>query len=80
MSWYDKQCEMEIEESMNHSYLNGYEAGYNKAIDNLRNKICMHFADWKYSEDDKCIKDIIELANESVEEIAEQLKNGKEND
>ena len=36
----------------------------------------MHFADWKYSEDDKCIKDIIELASESVEEIVEQLKEG----
>lgn len=54
----------------------GYADGYNKAIDDLRNKICMHFADWKYSEDDKWIKDIIELASESVEEIAEQLKAG----
>lgn len=53
---------------------------YNKAIDDLINKICMHFADWKYSEDDKCIKDIIELASESVEEIAEQLKAGRENE
>ena len=45
-----------------------------KAIDELKNKICMHFADWKYSEDDKRIKDIIELASESVEEIAEQMR------
>lgn len=45
-----------------------------KAIDELKNKICMHFADWKYSEDDKRIKDIIELASESVEEIVEQMK------
>lgn len=49
---------------------------YKKAIDDLSNKICMHFADWQYSEEDKCIKDIIELAYESVEEIAEQLKAG----
>lgn len=47
-----------------------------KAIDELKNKVCMHFADWKYSEDDKCIKDLIELASESVEETAEQLKAG----
>lgn len=47
-----------------------------KAIDELKNKICMHFADWKYSEDDKCIKDLIELASESVEETAKQLKAG----
>lgn len=46
----------------------------NQAIDELKNKICMHFADWQYSEDDKWIKDIIELASESVEEIAEQMK------
>ena len=45
-----------------------------KAIDELKNKVCMHFADWKYSEDDKRIKDIIELASESVEEIVEQMK------
>ena len=54
----------------------GQKIGYRNAIDDLSNKICMHFADWKYSEDDKCIKDIIELASESVEEIAEQLKAG----
>ena len=48
-----------------------------KAIDELKNKVCMHFADWKYSEDDKRIKDIIELASESVEEIAEQMKGEK---
>lgn len=54
----------------------GQKIGYRNAIDDLSNKICMHFADWKYSEDDKCIKDIIELASESVEEIAEQLKEG----
>lgn len=48
-----------------------------KTIDELKNKVCMHFADWKYSEDDKCIKDIIELASESVEEIAEQMKGEK---
>ena len=53
---------------------------YNKAIDDLSNKICMHFSDWEYSEDDKCIKDIIELASESVEEIAERLKEGGENE
>jgi hypothetical protein len=51
-----------------------------KAIDELKNKVCMHFADWKYSEDDKCIKDLIELASESVEEIAEQMKAGGENE
>ena len=50
------------------------ESQYDKAIDDLSNKICMHFSDWEYSEDDKCIKDIIELASESVEEIAERLK------
>lgn len=48
-----------------------------KAIDELKNKVCMHFADWKYSEDDKCIKSLIELASESVEEIAEQMKGKK---
>ena len=58
----------------------GQKIGYRNAIDDLSNKICMHFADWKYSEDDKCIKDIIELASESVEEIAEQLKAGGENE
>ena len=58
----------------------GQKIGYRNAIDDLSNKICMHFADWKYSEDDKCIKDIIELASESVEEIAEQLKEGGENE
>ena len=47
-----------------------------KTIDEFKNKICMHFADWKYSEDDKRIKDIIELASESVEEIADQMKEG----
>ena len=52
----------------------GQKIGYRNAIDDLSNKICMHFADWKYSEDDKCIKDIIEFASESVEEIAERLK------
>lgn len=46
------------------------------AIDEFKNKICMHFADWQYSEDDKCIKDLIELASESVDEIAEQMKAG----
>ena len=46
----------------------------NKVIDELKNKICMHFADWQYSEDDKAIKDIIELARESVEEIAEEMR------
>lgn len=56
-----------------------------KAIDELKNKVCMHFADWKYSEDDKRIKDIIELASESVELIvekmkAEQMKVGVENE
>lgn len=45
-----------------------------KAIEELRDKICSHFADWQYSEDDKRIKDIIELASESVEEIAEHMK------
>ena len=58
----------------------GQKIGYRNAIDDLSNKICMHFADWKYSEDDKCIKDIIELASESVEEIAEQLKAGMKNE
>ena len=52
----------------------GQKIGYRNAIDDLSNKICMHFSDWEYSEDDKCIKDIIELASESVEEIAERLK------
>ena len=50
------------------------------AIDKLKNKICMHLADWKYSEDDKRIKDIIKLASESVEEIAEQMKGGGNNE
>lgn len=50
-----------------------------KAIDELKNEICTHFADWKYSEDEKCIKDLIELASESVEEIAEQMKAGVDN-
>lgn len=45
-----------------------------KVIEELKDKICSHFADWKYSEDDKWIKDIIELASESVEEIAEEMK------
>lgn len=45
-----------------------------KAIDELKNEVIMHFTDWKSSEDDKWIKDIIELASESVEEIAEQMK------
>lgn len=49
----------------------------NKAIDELKNKICMHFADWKFSEDDKVIKDIIELASESVDEIAEEMRGAK---
>ena len=49
----------------------------NKVIDELKSKICMQFADWKLSEDDKWIKDIIELASESVEEISEQLKAGE---
>ena len=51
-----------------------------KAIDELKNEICMHYADWKCSENDKCIKDIIELASESVEEIAEQMKEGGKNE
>ena len=58
----------------------GQKIGYRNAIDDLSNKICMHFSDWEYSEDDKCIKDIIELASESVEEIAERLKEGGESE
>ena len=58
----------------------GQKIGYRNAIDDLSNKICMHFSDWEYSEDDKCIKDIIELASESVEEITERLKEGGENE
>lgn len=46
----------------------------NKAIEELCNKIIMHLADWQLSEDDKWVKDIIELASESVEEIAEEMK------
>lgn len=46
----------------------------NKVIEELRDKICSHFADWQYSEDDRWIKDIIELASESVEKIAERMK------
>lgn len=45
-----------------------------KAIEQLKNEICSHFADWQYSTDDKWVKDIIELASESVEEITEQMK------
>lgn len=48
-----------------------------KAIERLKDKICSHFADWQYSEDDNWIKDIIELASESVEEIAEKMKEVK---
>lgn len=51
-----------------------------KAIEELKDKICSHFADWQYTEDDKRIKDIIELASESVEEIAEQMKKVGENE
>ena len=47
-----------------------------EAIDELKNKVCMHFADWQYSENDKCIKNIIESASESVDEIAEKIKAG----
>lgn len=54
--------------------VNMYQCGYNKAITELKNKICMHFADWQYSEDDKVIKDIIELASEAVGEIAEEMR------
>ena len=71
-------------ENREYPYFNGFkegkQVGYNKAIDDLSNKICIHFADWQYSEEDKCIKDIIELAYESVEEIAEQLKEGGNDD
>lgn len=49
-----------------------------KTIEELKNKICMHFADWQLSEKDKWIRDIIELASESVEEIAEDMKGGAE--
>ena len=75
------ECLEELKEiKSNGRYVQGNKAGqkigYRNAIDDLSNKICMHFADWKYSEDDKCIKNIIELASESVEEIAEQLKEG----
>lgn len=53
-----------------------YREGYNNAIDDLMYKVCTHFSDWKYNEDDECIKQIIELASESVEEIAQELKAG----
>lgn len=46
----------------------------NKVIEELKDKICSHFADWQYSEYDKSIKDIIELASETVKEIVEEIK------
>ena len=59
-------------------YWDGYKDGkadaYNKAIDDLWYKLNSHFADWQLTEDDKLAKDIIELAIESIDEIAEELK------
>lgn len=63
-----------------------YREGYNKAIDDFRSKLIMHFADWELSQapcnDDETdstreiICETIENAIGGVEEIAEQLKAG----
>lgn len=51
-----------------------YKKIRDEAIEELRDRICSYFADWQYAEDDKQIKEIIELAIERVEEIAERMK------
>ena len=66
------------------------ESQYNKAIDDFASKLIMHFADWKLSNapfnDDETdrireiICETIENAIGGVEEIAEQLKAGGENE
>ena len=67
-----------------------YRLGYSKAIDDFASKLIMHFADWKlsnapYNDDEtdrirEIICETIENAIGGVEEIAEQLKAGGENE
>ena len=67
-----------------------YRLGYSKAIDDFASKLIMHFADWKlsnapYNDDEtdrirEIICETIENAICGVEEIAEQLKAGGENE
>ena len=66
------------------------ESQYDKAIDDFASKLIMHFADWKlsnapYNDDEtdrirEIICETIENAICGVEEIAEQLKAGGENE
>lgn len=46
-------------------------------VDELSDRICSHFADWQYTEDDPWVRRIIELASEGVEEIAKRVKRGE---
>lgn len=52
----------------------------NKVIDEFASKLIKHFADWQLSEDDVQTKYIITQACEGVEEIAEQMKAGDNNE
>ena len=54
------------------------EFAIEEGINLLKNRVCLHFADWRYSESNKFIRDIIELASESVEEIADKLLSSDE--
>lgn len=51
-----------------------YKKIRNETIEELSDRICSYFADWQYTEDDKQTKEIIGMAIESVEEIAERMK------
>jgi len=47
--------------------------GYRNAVEDMKNKVCMHFADWQLSETDEKIRETIESAIKGVEEIANAL-------
>lgn len=47
-----------------------------EVVDELRDRICSHFAGWQYAENDPWARRIIELAIEGVEEISKRVKEG----
>lgn len=51
--------------------------GYRKAVEEMKSKICMYFADWQLSETDEQIRETIESAIKGVEEMANALMKGK---
>lgn len=55
-----------------------YKKIRDEAIEELRDRICSHFADWQYTKEDEQVKEIIGMSIESVEEIAERMKEAAE--